>query len=760
VVSIDLAPEGSRLIAGDREGKIHIWDLKQLTLQDPGSATTSNIIATVPYEVKHVGWVPGSELVVAEGLDSTLRLLDIPSGRQLREFQRHSPPPLFAISPDGAILASVGSGRIRLWEIDSGREIRTLPAHEHYTQALAFSPDAKLLASGGDRGRVILRDVASGQERLRIEHPEKSLAQIAFSPDGRMLATIGYGRGTDAPLRLWDTANGERIDELRSPGADIKTFAFSPDGSILVGAGSDHKLHIWELTSSQKLTSISLGRGAPQQLAIGAGGILYFAAGKEVRLWNFVALVNSVQDASSQLALVEVPADPATGVTHVTNAGQLLGSLGSGRTLQLAPGIYNLSQVRWGDLPHVTWRPVFDGEEILIHDLADITLRGDSKNQVVIVVDPRAAGVLSFEKVDGLRLENIELRHTGGNKECTGGVLSLRDVNRVTVDRCQLLGSGREGLNMRGVKNFRFGNSEIRDCVNSVMTVIDSHNLTFENSRFVDNGARFAPAFSFDGSSAVSFNRVIITGNTGSPGLFSFHSTKEIKIADSEILANKADQLADTTDAVRVTNTRIAGNDFPAPLPAGSRFAGLEIAIGRAFRKGGKISIDNSLFSGFDARRIKLDDRVDVVDERGLIVRATVTEVSGDGVLLATEPDSYSSQWVATKPEGSIDVFVLHPSLPERNRSRSTAPINLNSMETALPSEVKNRLETSRAQAPQYMGGRAAFGIDWVGDADGDGTLDLMTLSLACRPGSDYTCHTVLVFDDGVWHEAKRIGHP
>jgi hypothetical protein len=47
-----------------------------------------------------------------------------------------------------------------------------------------------------------------------------------------------------------------------------------------------------------------------------------------------------------------------------------------------------------------------------------------------------------------------------------------------------------------------------------------------------------------------------------------------------------------------------------------------------------------------------------------------------------------------------------------------------------------------------------------VSDSDGDGILDLMTLSFACRPGSEYTCHTVLVFENDSWFEARRIDHP
>ena len=174
---MDLDSSGSRLLLGDRDGRVIIWNLQELTAPSPGSSVPASILDQLPYEAHQVSWVTGSELAIGEGLDSTLRLWDTRSGRELRAFERKSPPPLFALSPDGSTVATVGSGRIRLWEVSSGRELRSFAPHEHFTLALAFSPDGKTLASGGDRGLVILRSVADGQDQRRIKHPEESLGQ-------------------------------------------------------------------------------------------------------------------------------------------------------------------------------------------------------------------------------------------------------------------------------------------------------------------------------------------------------------------------------------------------------------------------------------------------------------------------------------------------------------------------------------------------------------------------------------------------------
>jgi WD40 repeat protein len=747
VVSISLSPDGEALISGDREGTLRVWERSRSA---PGEALEGRLLGRLAYEAHQVAWVAGTGLALAEGLDSTLWLWDARSGEQLRAFERAAPPALFAPSADGARLATVGAGRIRVREIASGRELRSLPAHEHFTTALAFSPDGASLASGGDRGVILLRDIASGGERLRLAHPESSVSRLAFSPDGRLLATLGLGGG--APLRLWDAATGERVDELRAPGAGVETAAFSPDGRLLAAAASDRRIHLWKLPSRRRVGSFAIGPGNPRDLAIGPRGRLFVAVGERVSVWDLATLPDGEPD-PSELAVVQLAADPATGVTHVRDAGELLGSIASGRTLELAPGTYDLSRVRWRDLAHVAWRRVADGEEIVVHDLVDLTLRGHPQQPTAIVAGPRDADVLSFERVEGLRLENLELRHAHRDDACSGAALSLLDATHVTVSRCRLLGSGREGLSLARVKHLRFRDSEIRECTSSVMSATSSQDLVFESSRFAHNGALFGPAFRFEHSRGVRFGRVSIEANTASGSLFSLRSSAAVEIAESEILGNRADRLVDAPDGVRTARTRFSDNGFAAPLPSGSRFATLDVAIGAAFHREGVVSVSNSLFSGCDERQIEVGDVADVVDAGGLLCRARVVDVSGDGCLLNALAETCREPPAAPSPSGAVDVFLVYPSDPSRIGSQVTVLPDLRALEADLPPEVRRRLETSRAA-------QGEFGIDSVGDVDGDGSLDLVAVAHACRPGSEFTCHSVLVREDGGWREAKRIGHP
>jgi WD40 repeat protein len=108
-----------------------------------------------------------------------------------------------AVSPDGARITSCGSDHtLRLWEIPSGRELWQRPFEAG--NCLAFSRDSRRIVAGADLGLIRVWDVASGNEELNLRGHSDAVQSVAFSADGKRILSGGF----DQTIRLWDAETG------------------------------------------------------------------------------------------------------------------------------------------------------------------------------------------------------------------------------------------------------------------------------------------------------------------------------------------------------------------------------------------------------------------------------------------------------------------------------------------------------------------------------------------------------------------------
>ncbi len=86
-------------------------------------------------------------------------------------------------------------------------ETLTLKGHTGLVVSVAFSPDGRRIASGGQHGEVKVWDAATGQEILTLSGHASPVTSVAFSPDGRRIASASF----DGTIRIWDgPSNDER----------------------------------------------------------------------------------------------------------------------------------------------------------------------------------------------------------------------------------------------------------------------------------------------------------------------------------------------------------------------------------------------------------------------------------------------------------------------------------------------------------------------------------------------------------------------
>lgn len=301
IATVAFSPHGNLLASGSHDGTIIIWDMKSRspvrTLKQPSSFR--------PWTVMSVAFHPNGVTLAAAYEGINIALWDVGTGKLLGpELRGHQfTVQDLAFSPDGRTLASAGDGgRIHLWDVERYRhktilDVSVAPSNDLSINSVkvaipgsvicvAFSPDGKWLAAGGDDGKITLWQFPALKQKAHMDGHRERVTSLSFSKDSHLLASSS----ADKNVMLWDlTSEQPQGQTLAGHRAEVQRVAFSPSGAMLASAGQDNNVILWHAHQILPLAKILTGnQGVVTSVAFSNDSTMVASGGADgaIRLWN------------------------------------------------------------------------------------------------------------------------------------------------------------------------------------------------------------------------------------------------------------------------------------------------------------------------------------------------------------------------------------------------------------------------------------------------------------------------------------------
>ncbi|MEH1935978.1 MAG: serine/threonine-protein kinase [Nostoc sp.] len=258
-----------------------------------GEVSLVNTLQGHESSVLSVAISPDGKTIASSGGDNTIKLWNLETGKQISSLKGHSQQVnVVAISPDGKTLVSGSDDNtIKIWNLATRKLIRTLAGHSDSVHALAISADSETLVSGSDDNTIKIWHLTTGEQIRTLLGHTFWVRSVAISPDGVLLASGSF----DKTIKIWNLTKGYSIRTLEGNSQTVTAVAISPDGKTLASASRDvydgqrlRTIKLWNLVTGREIRTLAGHANTITSVAFSADGKIIASGSRDrtIKLWN------------------------------------------------------------------------------------------------------------------------------------------------------------------------------------------------------------------------------------------------------------------------------------------------------------------------------------------------------------------------------------------------------------------------------------------------------------------------------------------